>query len=372
VAGRGDVVTDVRRVTLLAAVLWIGLHLTEALVYAHEHRNPPVLALGILLAALVAFASLGPLFSSEPAELTRGRGFLLVLGATATMLCVHPFLTPAGLITYANWPMGEVGVLIATLVLRECLWGAVLATAVSITSNAVAVWGVHQGDASVGWVQGLFLSVPPLTWLLASLGIRAVLRRGARLREEYSRRSFTFTDEERLRAEVRAGDEARRRELRTRIEPLLGRVAQEGATPELRAQARLAAQDLRDTLKARSLLTAELRDHIATARARGVRVTVSTAGTDTAARPSLVIHARELLELALARAETGATLSCRVVHDPPSALLLVRSATTERTDQVRELLQTSLRTLRRADPALDAVLEEHDGELLLELRERPA
>jgi hypothetical protein len=364
-------VTDVRRVTLLAAALWIGLHLTEAVAYAGEHRSPPLLALGILLAVLVAAASLGPLFSSQPAALTRGQGLLLVLGATAMTLCVHPFLTADGIRTYANWPMGEVGVLNATLVLRECLWGAALTAWVVIASNAVAVWALHQDDPSVGWVQGLFLSVPPLTWLLASLGIRAVLRRGALLREEYSRRSFTFSDEERLRAEVRAGDDARHRELRTRVEPLLGRVAEEGATPELRAQARLAAQDLRDMLKARSLLTAELRDHIATARARGVRVTVSTAGTEPEVRPSLVAHARELLELALARAEHASTVSCRVTHDPPTALLLVGSASTQEIDQVRELLQTSLRSLRRADPSLDAVLEEYDGELLLELRERP-
>ena len=194
--------TDVRRVTLLAAALWIGLHLTEALVYVGEHRRPPVLALGLVLAVLLAIASLGPLVSSQPAQLTRGQGVLLVLGASAMTLCVHPFLTADGITTYANWPMGEVGVLVATLVLRECLWGAVLTASVVITSDAVAVWAIHQDDPSVTWVQGLFLSVPPLTWLLAALGIRAVLRRGALLREEYSRRSFTFSDEERLRAEV--------------------------------------------------------------------------------------------------------------------------------------------------------------------------
>jgi hypothetical protein len=280
--------------------------------------------------------------------------------------CVHPFLTAEGLASYANWPMGEVGVLVATLVLRECVSCAVAAALVVVASNGLAMWAAP----TLGWVQVLSLSVPPLTWLFGSLAIRSVLERGAVLREAYVRRGFTFADEERLRRAVQEADDARREELRTRVEPLLRRVQEEGATPRLRTEARLAADDLRDLLKARSLLTRSLRDQIADARARGVRVTVSSApaeGQD--AEPALVDRTRDLLELLLAEAELGTALSCRTTRHPPVTMLLVRAPTTQETARVRRVLETSLRGLGRSEDQVAAVLEEYDGELLLELRQ---
>jgi hypothetical protein len=363
-------VNDVRRVTLLAAVLWIGLHLTEALLYAEEHRSAPFLGLGVTLALLIAITSLAPLIAPQPTALTGRQGLALVVAATGMVLCVHPFLTPEGLASYANWPMGEIGVLVATLVLRECVRCAVVATTVVVVSNAVAVWNAHQVDPSIGWVEGLFLSVPPLTWLLGSLGIRAVLRRGAILREAYVRRGFTFADEERLRRAVRSADEARREELRTRVEPLLRRVEAEGATSRLRTEARLAAEDLRDTLKAGSLLTSALRDHIAEARARGVRVLVSSAPSpDEHEEPVVVTHTRALLQRVLAEAELGTTLSCRTTRRPSVTLLLVRAPTPRETARIRSVLEDALDRLGAGDAAVDALLEEYDGELLLELRQ---
>ncbi|GAA1920116.1 hypothetical protein [Nocardioides marmoribigeumensis] len=357
--------TDVRRVTLLAALLWISLHLTEAVLYADEHRSAPLLGVAILLAVVLAGASLTPLISSQPATLDLRRGSVLVVGAAAMALCVHPFLTPAGLAGYANWPMGEIGVLVATLVLRECVSCALATTVVVVASNTVAV-GLTP---TVGWMQGLFLSVPPLTWLLGSLGIRSVLRRSADLREAYVRRGFTFADEERLRRAVQGADDARREELRSRVEPLLRRVEREGGTSRLRTEARLAAEDLRDTLKARSLLTRSLRDQISDARARGVRVTVSSGPATDAAEPALLDHTRELLELLLAEAELGTTLSCRTTSGPPVTMLLVRAPTARETDRIRRVVETSGRLLERSQGGLRAVLEEYDGELLLELRQ---
>ena len=358
---------DVRRVTLLAAALWISLHLVEALLFAEEHTDHRMLGLGMTLAVLVAVASLAPLMSAEPAALDRRRGLALVLATAAMVVCVHPYLTPEGLTGYANWPMGEVGVLVATLVLRECLSCAVATTTVVVCSNALAIWAAHQTDPSVGWVQALFLSVPPLTWLLGALGIRTVLRRGALLREEYARRGFTIADEERLRLAVRAADTSRRRELRTRVEPLLRQVEAEGATARLRADARLAADDLRDTLKARSLLTGPLRDHIAEARSRGVRVTVSSAPTGGQdADPVLLARTRGLLELLLAAAGPGTSLSCRTTRRPHGSVLLVRAPTPHGSARLRRVLQEALAA--PPDDGVHALLEEHDGELLLELR----
>jgi hypothetical protein len=219
-------------------------------------------------------------------------------------------------------------------------------------------------------MQGLFLSVPPLTWLLGSLGIRTVLKRGAVLREAYVRRGFSFADEERLRRAVREADDARREELRTRVEPLLRRVEEEGGTSRLRTEARLAAEDLRDTLKARSLLTSSLRDQIADARARGVRVIVSSAPADRDdAEPALVDRTRELLDLLLAEVELGTTLSCRATRRPPVTVLLVRAPTARETARVRGVLETSLRALESSEGHVAALLEEYDGELLLELRQ---
>ncbi len=357
--------TDVRRVTLLAGLLWVSLHLTEAVLHADQHSNPVLLAVAIALAVVLAVVSARPLLTRRSVRFGPRQGMALVLGATAMVLCVHPFLTAEGLAGYANWPMGEVGVLIATLVLCECVPCAVATTAVVVTSNAVAVWSTPL----VGWMQGLFLSVPPFTWLLGSLGIRSVLQRGAVLREAYVRRGFTFADEERLRRAVHEADEARRQELRTRVEPVLRRVAQDGATSRLRTEARLAAEDLRDTLKARSLLTSSLRDQIADARARGVRVTVSSAqAQDEDTAPALLERTRALLELLLAEAELGTTLSCRTTRRPPVTILLLQAPTARETARLHEVLATALEDLRGADDSVEALLEEYDGELLLELR----
>ncbi len=359
---------DVRRVTLLAAALWVSLHLTEALLFAEEHRSPVMLGIAMALAVVIAVASLAPLLSEAPTAIDRRRGAALVLATTAMVLCVHPYLTPRGLAAYANWPMGEVGVLIATLVLRECLSCAVATTAVVVVSNAVAIAMVRPEESSIGLVQALFLSVPPLTWLLGSLGISTVLRRGALLREEYVRRGFTFADEERLRQAVSTADATRRLELRTRVEPLLRRVEAEGATSRLRAEARLAAEDLRDSLKARSLLTAPLRDHVAAARARGVRVTLSSAPTGGQDADAVLLdRTRSLLELVLAEADLGSTVSCRTTRRPPVSVLLLRAPTWRETERVRRVLEGALAAA--PDDGLHALLEEYDGELLIELRQ---
>ena len=358
--------TDVRRVSLLAAVLWIALHLTEAVLNAGQHRNPVMLAIALVLAVVLAFAALAPLYSSHPAALDRRRGLALVLGATAMTLCVHPYLTATGLWGYANWPLGEVGVVIAALVLRECVSCALAITGVVVVSNSVAVWATP----GVGWMQALFLATPTMTWLLGALAIRMVLRRGAVLREAYERRGFTFADEERLRRAVREADEARREELRTRVEPLLQRVAEEGGTSRLRTEARLAAEDLRDTLKARSLLNRSLRDQIADARARGVRVVVSSApGADEQAEPELVGRTRTMLERVLAESELGTTVSCRTTGQPAVSLLLLRAPTAREAARVRGVLEAELARTPH-DAPVTALLEEYDGELLLELRRR--
>jgi hypothetical protein len=259
--------------------------------------------------------------------------------------------------------MGQVGVIVASLVLRECISCAVATTGVVMASNAVAV-GAAPG---IGWIQGLFLAVPPLTWLLGSLAVLTVLRRGAALREAYVRRGFTFADEERLRRAVREADEARREELRLRVEPLLRRVAEEGATSRLRTEAHLAAEELRDSLKARSLLTRSLRDQIAGARSSGVRVMVSSApGAD--AEPALLRATRALLARVLEESEVGTTVSCRTTGRPGASLLLVRAPTERETARVRRVLEEALAEVSGPDGPVTALLEEYDGELLLELR----
>lgn len=359
---------DVRRVTLVAAALWVSLHLTEALLFRQEHRSPAMLGVGMVLAVVISVASLAPLMSARPATLDPRGELALVLAATAMVLCVHPFLTPKGLTGYANWPVGEIGVLVATLVLRDSLRGAVATTVVVVLSNGIAISAAHHGHRSVGFVQVLFLSVPPLTWLLGALGIRTVLRRGALLREEYVRRGFTFADEERLRLAVRTADETRRLELRNRVEPLLHRVEVEGATTGLRAEARLVADDLRDSLKARSLLTGPLRDHVGEARARGVRVTLSSApDAGQSADAVLLDRTRSVLELVLAEADPGYAISCRTTRRPPVSLLLVRAPTWLGTERMRRVLYASISTA--PDDGMHALLEENDGELLLELRQ---
>jgi hypothetical protein len=365
-------VTDVRRVSLVAALLWVGLHLGQALVYADEHRHPAVLLVAVAIAILIAGATLVPLVSPEPAELSLPSGLALVGAAVVMLLCVHPWLTPEGVAGFANWPTGEIGILVATLVLRDRVECGVLAALAAVVSNAVAVLTIGHDDPAGGWLPALLLAAPPLTWLFGSLGVRAVLRRDLLLREAYVQRAFGFADEERLRAAVTSADTARRRELLGRIEPLLERVVVQGATPSLRAEASASAQDLRDTLKARSLLTRALRDTIAAARARGVRVTVSSDldrhdEHDQDDGTAWLLHAtRGVLESVLLQVGSGTAVSCRTTTGPPSTVLLVRPPATHRTADVRRVLESATAAVRRA--GRDVLLEEHDGEVLLELR----
>lgn len=358
--------TGVRRMTLLAASLWVALHLTQAVHHADQHRSDVALAVALVLALGLSAFALAPLLSPRTPEALDPRvGGVVTAASVLLVLCVHPFLSASGLSGYANWPMGLSGVLVASLVLREGAGWAAATAVVVVTGNAVAV-GAAPG---VGWVRGLSLAVPPLTWLLGSLAIRAVLRRSAVLREAYVRRGFTFADEERLRRAVREADEVRRHELRSRVEPLLRRVAEQGADETLRAEARLAAEDLRDSLKARSLLTRSLRDQVGAARARGVTVVVSSAhDADEQAEPALIGATRTLLERVLVSAVPGTTVSCRTTVRPDATLLLVRAPDETETARAHTLLDEALHEIE--EPSVAALLEEYDGELLLELRRR--
>ena len=106
--------------TLLAASLWVALHLTEAVRNADQHRSTVALTVAVVLALALAGFALAPLLSSRaPQPLDPRVGGVVAAAAAAMVLCVHPFLTPDGLSGYANWPMGEIGVLVASLVLRE-------------------------------------------------------------------------------------------------------------------------------------------------------------------------------------------------------------------------------------------------------------
>ena len=126
--------------------------------------------------------------------------------------------------------------------------------------------------------------------------------------------------------------------------------------------------DLRDSLKARSLLTGQLRDHVGEARARGVRVTLSSAPDAGQSFDAVLLdRTRSVLELVLAEADPGYAVSCRTTRRPPVSLLLVRAPTWLGTERMRRVLYASISTA--PDDGVQALLEEHDGELLLELRQ---
>lgn len=357
--------TDVRRVTLVAAALWLALHLAQALFYADVHARPALLAVAIVLAAVTSTVAVLPLLSETTPATHPLTSALLVAGGVAVSACVTPFLAPAALLTSANWPNGGVGLVVAALVLRRCIPCAAVLTAALVGISTAAV-AHHEDDPALTWLDAGWLAVSPVTWFLGAVGVELVLRRGARLREEYVRRGDTFDHEAHLRSRVSAADAERHRELRQRALPILARIAAEGSTPRLRAEAHLTAEALRDGLKARSLLTQALRDEIAEARARGVRVTVSTTMPDTDEEPPLLLRTREVLGRLLAEAELGSTVSCRYTVEPLAAVLLVGAPTARETSRLKEVLAEVSSGPREG--RLSVSLEEYDGEVLLELR----
>ncbi|MFZ2501842.1 MAG: hypothetical protein WAW88_04090, partial [Nocardioides sp.] len=104
---------------------------------------------------------------------------------------------------------------------------------------------------------------------------------------------------------VTSAAQERRRDLAERVAPVLAQLQSEHPPrPETRAEAARLASSLRDDLQARFLMRAEIRTMVASARARGVAVSIS----DDRSMPSedaIASRARALIAAGLGAADSG-------------------------------------------------------------------
>ena len=353
----------VQRVTLAAATAWMLLYTTYAITFRAEHQEPLLLGLSLLLGLVATAVALMPLLRHQNPALDRGLAVGLALAAAVVALCVQPFLTPRGLLGYANWPMGSMGVLVAALTMRHRIGSAGLAVLGLTLVNGWSVWRAHELDHSVPLTLAAWAAMVPFTFLLASWGVQTMLDRSKERAEEYRQRQVELQAESVVAKAVRDADDQRRKDLKAHVLPLLERLA-DGTGPideQTRNDAARAAAALRDDLQARSLLTSALRDQVRAARNRGVWVSLSC-DADMAANPvsRLIELVREGLAHLLATLPPGALATCRVTSAPAEAVLLVKGLDPA---HVREVLDT-LRSSCAAAPDATLELDELDDEVL--------
>ena len=359
--------SSVQMVTLAAACAWIATYTAYAIAFHEDNRRPWLMAVVLVLALTADAVALAPLFTHKKPHLDRGLAVLLAVTAIVVAAGVVPFLAPQGLSGYANWPIGGMCVLIAALAMRHRGGAAALAVLGLTTVNTVSVWRASSEDpAIVGAPSGTFLAVLPFTWWLAALAVRLMLDRSQAMVEEYRRRQVGLAAEALLSGAVRESEDQRRLDLRAQVLPLLERLAQ-GSGPvdsASRAEATRVATSLRDDLRARSLLTRSLRELVASARDRGVWVSLSCdPGLTSESAHELVTLARVALTGVLPALGQSATLTCRVTSCPPAALLVVNGVGAE---TVAELAD-ALRATATGIPGAALTLDDLDQELVAHL-----
>lgn len=359
--------SSVQMVALAAACAWIATYTAYAIAFHEENRRPWLMAVVLVLALTADAVALAPLFTHKQPHLGRGLAGLLAVTAIVVAAGVLPFLTPRGLSGYANWPIGGMCVLIAALVMRHRGGAAALAVVGLTTVNTVSVWRASREDPSiVGTPAGMFLAVLPFTWWLAALAMRLLLDRSQEMVEAYRRRQVGLAAEVLVSGAVREWEDQRRVELRAQVLPLLDRLAQgSGPVDEAsRAEATCVAASLRDDLRARSLLTSSLRELVASARDRGVWVSLSCdPGFGSESVHELRTLARGALSSVLPALGRSAALTCRVTSCPPAAVLVVTGVGAETAEELAD----ALRTTSAGVPGADLMLDDLDRELVAHL-----
>ncbi|CAN5197091.1 hypothetical protein BH09ACT12_BH09ACT12_28740 [soil metagenome] len=326
--------TSVRRVCLAAAASWVLMHLVLGALYVDATTQPSLYVAAMVLAAAATFMALEPFLGWAP--LPRGWDVVVVAsGSLGSTLLVLPFLPDHTVTTYASWPLGASGVCIAGLVLRGRSVERVAAIGLALVQAALP-WASRRwwGD-DVSAVDAIFLGVPPVLWLLSTLGLDAILGQADLVVDRYWTKSVgsvaalhAAEDEETVVA-------ARLVELRHRATPLLIRLADGAVVDEgLAREAFDTAAALRDDLRARSILDDRLRHAVAQARARGAEIVLDAdpllPDADHAHAELVAEASRALLDI-LPKLEHADQLSLRVRADPPSAVLVM----TPRSDKPR-------------------------------------
>jgi hypothetical protein len=310
--------TTLRQACLVAAVLWVGMHLWHGFMYLDRHAVPALGVLALCLGAAVSLWAAAPLVTGR-APLGQPSALVVAVAGVAVALLVCPFLDGAGVRSYANWPPGGLGVLIAALVMRgrpRHAFGLAGATCVIVIACVIRTAGFDP-------VWCASLCVPPALWLGSALLVRRSLDRASAVVSRYTVAAAEATRHMRDSMTRELNARMRRDDLEREVLPLLHRLATTHTltSSQMDACAHL-GQQLRDDLGARYLLDAELREVLATARAHGTSVRIMDDRADpgeghvSATLRSLIAHSLPVL--------VGAEVSYRISPDHKSMTVVAR------------------------------------------------
>lgn len=310
--------TRVNRACLVTGALWLSMHVWHGLLFL-DRRSVPALglvALGLCVAATAYAAS--PLVTGR-LTLSSGKAVALVAAGLTSAGLVLPFLDARAMQSYANWPVGALGPLLAALVMRRRP-GWALALALGFCALIVVV--AYHDDAATSWDISMCFS--PLFWLGAAVLVRRIF--------DWTDAAIGGYDETerqaRQSAEVTAAREqvanARRLELRRDVIPLLERIAAGEPLPDVeRETCGVLAARLRDDLRARVILSSEVKRLLTDARRAGTRVKVLD-DRDIPVDDGVARDARRLIQATIEHL-VGAEVTYRISADGTAITLVARA-----------------------------------------------
>jgi hypothetical protein len=338
--------TQLQRACLLGAILWTGMHSWHAVVHLHTHPVPSLAISAIVLCGIATTFAAAPLVTGHERLSNRAALVLASAGAVVALL-VAPFLTGPDVRSYANWPAGGLGVLIAALVLRRRVRYAIALAGASCAVIVLAV--IRTGGWDPAWITSL--CIPPLLWLGSSILVLWIFDRSATAVDGY----MSATSKAELLGRISAAREEsatrHRSELTGDVIPVLRRLSVSSAIgADTAAQCARLEAELRDRLRAGNLLTAPVRRLIADLRSSGASISVIDDRRDMQDR-GCVAKVTQVLEATLPHLRCGVG-AYRLVPDG-CALTVVATADPPVLTRVADALE-----------AFSAAVVEHgDGEL---------
>lgn len=286
---------------LSAAVMWVGMHLWHGWTSLDRHAAPGLGVAALVIAASASAWAASPLITGRD-ELSRATASVQALMGVAVTVMVLPYLDTAGIRSYADWPAGGLGVLIAALVMRG---RRAHAGALTGFVCSVIVVRVTQTAGAIDPVWSLSLCVPPLLWLGATALVRHVFDRASSAVQLYAA-AETQAEERADAASRREADASdRRRALEREALPLLRELAAScSITRELARSCEQLELRLRDDLRGHAVLDADIRRLLHNARAAGTIVSVVD-DRDDSSTCDLTATVRELIGVSLPHLRGG-------------------------------------------------------------------
>lgn len=263
--------TVLQRACMSAAVLWVGMHLWHAVaaLEAHPHRPAAIAAMALCVAA--SAWAISPLATGSE-NLSATKAQILAAAGVAVAVLVTPFLDAQAVRSYANWPPGALGVLIAALVMRR---RSEHASGVAACVCLLTLGSVNSDGLDLVW--SVSLCIPPLLWLGATILVRRLFDRTASALDRYGVITARAKAEAELDASRETSASKRRSELEQHVVPLLRALSTTNGTtiaPELQGACAAMEAQLRDDLRGRYILTESLRTLLNQLRGVGTEVRI--------------------------------------------------------------------------------------------------